>query len=269
MSKTIIKSRSNPAVQHARAVRDGKDNAYLFIEGVRLCEEAVGAALDIETVFYTDAVKADERGSRLLSVLRSHGCRLIPVVANILDSISDTKSSQGIIALSRRARTMEETLKPLAGVPLVVILHRVNNPSNAGAMLRVAEAAGATAVISTLGSTDPLSPKALRGAMGSAFRLPLWTGASFERALRWCSERGIRTVATSAFAAHTHIEIDWGMARAVVVGPEASGLSAEELEAADVRVRVPMNPRVESLNASVALGVILYEAARQRKFEWK
>src|SRR5437660_1507251 len=152
------------------------------------------------------------------------------------------------------------------GIPLVVLMHAVNNPPNAGAMLRVAEAAGATAVITTRGSTDPLSPKALRGSMGSAFRLPLWTGATFEEALRWCTERGVRTVSADAEATTTHTEIDWTTPRAVVVGPEAGGLSDAEKRAADECVRIPMREPVESLNVAVALGVVLYEAARQRGF---
>jgi TrmH family RNA methyltransferase len=144
-------------------------------------------------------------------------------------------------------------------------MHEVSNPSNAGALLRVAEAAGATAVITTRGSTDLLSPKALRGSMGSAFRLPLWAGATYDEALRWCNERGIRTVATDASASVTHTGIDWTTPRAVIVGAEAGGLSGEETRAADACVRIPMCEPVESLNVAVALGVILYEAARQRE----
>jgi TrmH family RNA methyltransferase len=120
--------------------------------------------------------------------------------------------------------------------------------------------------LTTKGSTDPLSAKALRGSMGSAFRLPLWTGPTFEEALAWCAARGIRTVATAAGATSAHTDLDWTHARAVVVGPEAGGLSAEEARAADEAVRIPMREPVESLNVAVALAVVLYEAARQRGF---
>jgi TrmH family RNA methyltransferase len=151
-------------------------------------------------------------------------------------------------------------------VPLVVVMHRANNPSNAGAALRVAEAAGATGVILTQGSTDPLSPKGLRGSMGSAFRLALWTGPTLEEALGWCSLRGISPVATAAGAPHLHTEIDWRTPRAILLGPEAGGLSADELRAAVDAVRIPMRAPVESLNLATALAVVLYEAARQRDF---
>ena len=102
--------------------------------------------------------------------------------------------------------------------------------------------------------------------MGSAFRLPLWTGPTLEEALGWCDSRGIRTVATAAGAPSVHTEIDWTQPRAVVVGPEAGGLSDAELRAAVEAVRIPMREPVESLNLATALAVVLYEAARQRRF---
>jgi TrmH family RNA methyltransferase len=98
-------------------------------------------------------------------------------------------------------------------------------------------------------------------------RLPLWTGPTFEEALGWCAARGIRTVAASASeTASTHTEIDWTMPRAVVVGPEAGGLTSKEAHAAFERICIPMREPVESLNVATALAVILYEAARQRNF---
>ncbi len=102
--------------------------------------------------------------------------------------------------------------------------------------------------------------------MGSAFRLPLWTGPTLEEALGWCAEKGIHTVATDAAAASKHTEIDWTTPRAVVLGPEAGGLSGAELRATDEAVRIPMREPVESLNLATALAVVLYEAARQRRF---
>ncbi|HYY41607.1 MAG TPA: RNA methyltransferase, partial [Pyrinomonadaceae bacterium] len=148
--------------------------------------------------------------------------------------------------------------------PLVVIMHRINNPANAGAMLRVAEAAGATGVIATAGTVDLFSPKSLRGAMGSAFRLPLWPGAQLDEALNWCAARGIVTVATDLRAELTHTEFDWTRPHALVMGAEAHGLAPQESAAAATHLRIPMRPPVESLNVATALAVVLYEAARQR-----
>jgi TrmH family RNA methyltransferase len=262
----IIRSRRNPHIQRARAVRDGREKELIFVEGVRLVEEAVSASLKFESVFYVESLAQDERAGLLLGKIRDVCEHVSPVSESVLEAISDVKKSQGVVALARRPLTGRELIETPCVTPLVVIMHRVNNPSNAGAMLRVSEAAGATAAISTDGSTDLFSPKALRGSMGSAFRLPLWTGASFDDALGWCKARGIRTAATTLSAGATHTEIDWAVPHAVLVGPEAGGLSAQEFAAADEHLRIPMRETVESLNVSVALAVVLYEAARQRGF---
>jgi TrmH family RNA methyltransferase len=264
--KEAITSRKNPLAQRARAARDGRERGLVFAEGVRLCEEALRAGVGLELVLHTRALAEDERGRLLLQTLRD-ACPAVHLVGeDVLDSVSDTKTPQGVVALARRPETGRGVVERATGVPLVVVVHRANNPSNAGAMLRVAEAAGATAVVLTKGSTDPLSAKALRGSMGSAFRLPLWTGPTLEEALGWCAARGIRTYATAAGAASAHTEVDWMRPSAVVVGPEAGGLSPEEARATDEAVRIPMREPVESLNVAVALAVVLYEAARRRGF---
>ncbi len=263
----IITSRKNQFAQRARAVREGRERESVFVEGVRLCEEALRASVAFEAVLYARSLADEERGAALLERLRDACPDTHAVSDDVLESVSDTKTPQGVVALARRPPTGREVIESRTGVPLVVVLHRANNPSNAGAALRVAEAAGATGVVLTKGSTDPLSPKSLRGSMGSAFRLPLWTGPTLEEVLGWCAERGIRAVATAAAAASIHTEVDWTTPRAVLLGPEAGGLTVEEVRAAGEAVRIPMREPVESLNLATALAVVLYEAARQRRFE--
>ncbi len=265
MADETIKSRGNALVKRARAVRDGKDERLVFVEGVRLCEDAARARLSIHEVFHTTIIERDARGAQLLFELRRGGGRLVAVSEDVLASISDTSTPQGIVALAERPPTGRDALIKDDETPLVVVLHRVGNPSNAGAMLRVVEASGATAAIATEGTTDLFSPKALRGAMGSTFRLPLWTGARFADALAWCASHGVETVSTDVRAARSHTQIDWTTPRAVILGAEGHGLSDAESVAADASIKIPMRPPVESLNVAVALAVVLYEAARQRE----
>ncbi|HYO99268.1 MAG TPA: RNA methyltransferase [Pyrinomonadaceae bacterium] len=261
----MITSRQNTLIRHARAASKGLAKETLFIEGLRLCEEAARSNLACEDVLYTERFAEDARAARLLAELERRGARFNVVGESVFASLGDTKHPQGIVVLARRFATDQATFeKSMSASPLIVVLHRINNPANAGAMLRVAEAAGATGVITTAGSTDMLSPKALRGAMGSSFRLPLWTDADFAGAVSWCRKRGIRTVSADVAAKQAHTEIAWTESRAVIMGAEAGGLSDAEIEMADERLRVPMRPPVESLNVAVALAVILYEAARQR-----
>ncbi|MEO6391759.1 MAG: RNA methyltransferase, partial [Pyrinomonadaceae bacterium] len=119
-------------------------------------------------------------------------------------------------------------------------------------------------VILTQDTADVFSPKGLRGAMGSSFRLPLWIGANFEAAIDWCRKNGIVTVATEATASTNHDDYAWTQPSALILGAEAQGLDPDELGAADAKVRIPMLEPVESLNVAVAAGIILYEARRQR-----
>lgn len=267
MSEQIITSRDNTLVKRARAVRDGKVNGQIFVEGLRLCEEALQAlgVDDITDVIYTERIAQDRRGARLLAELKNFDRRIASASEQVFSSISDTKTPQGIVMLAARPDTGPGTLlKSTAAVPLFVILHRINNPSNAGAILRAAEAAGATAAVLTEGSADIFSPKALRGAMGSSLRLPLWTGARFKEVLDWCRECGVKTVCTDLRAERAHTEIDWTAPAALILGEEAAGLTPEEITATDEALKIPMRPPVESLNVAVAAAVVLYEAARQR-----
>jgi TrmH family RNA methyltransferase len=267
MSEQIITSRDNALAKRARAVRDGKVRDSIFVEGLRLCEEALQAlgAEGIREVIHTERIAHDERGARLLARLNSFDRRTISASESVFSSISDTKTPQGIVMLAARPDTGPGALlRNAAAVPLIAILHRVNNPANAGAILRAAEAAGASAAVLTEGSADVFSPKALRGAMGSSLRLPLWTGARFQEAVEWCKGRGVKTVCTDLRAARAHTEIDWTVPAALVLGEEAAGLTPEEAAAADEALRIPMRPPVESLNVAVAAAIVLYEAARQR-----
>ncbi len=262
----VITSRDNAQARAARAVRDGKQRELIFIEGRRLCDEAISAGLIIEEAFFTEEFARDERHAPILQALRhAIGDRSHIVSERVIDFISDTKTPQGVVLLARRPAAQASVLESLTKKnPLLIILHRINNPLNAGSILRTAEAAGAHGAITTEGSIDIFSPKALRGAMGSSFRLPVWTKASYAEALAWCRARKIVTVATDVRGERLYSEIDWRKPVALVIGAEANGLTNDETAAADEAVRIPMHAPVESLNVGVATAVVLYEAARQR-----
>jgi TrmH family RNA methyltransferase len=265
MSITVIKSRDNSLLRLARAVRDGKEARMIFIEGLRLCEEAVRSGLELYALIYSDEIAAKERAAAFLRSVSNVVERRAAVTEQLLATISYTKTPQGIIALAARPRSERAVLEqPSVKEPLLVVMHRINNPVNVGAILRTAEAAGVTGVIATEHTSDPFSPKSLRGAMGSAFRLQIWSGAGYKEALDWCAQRKIKTFCADLAGSKSFTEVEWRGPRALILGPEASGLTAEEVAAANDAVRIPMQGDVESLNVSVAAGILLYEAARQR-----
>ena len=260
-----ITSRDNSLLRHARAVRDGKLKESIFVEGLRLCEEALSSGLKIEAVIYSEEIARKERAAGLIERLQATSARTASVTEKLLESISYTKTPQGIVVLAVRPTISEHEFKarqPLTA--LLVLMHGINNPVNVGAIIRTAEAAGVTGIITTTNTSDPFSAKALRGAMGSAFRLPFWMGATYSEVLAWCVERRIRTISSDASASKDYTVVDWNRACALIVGPESTGLSSNETEQTDETVRIPMRGAVESLNVGVATGILLYEAARQR-----
>jgi TrmH family RNA methyltransferase len=266
LNPTIITSRDNSLLRQARAVRDGKVDDLIFVEGLRLCEEAMRSGLKIEAVIVSDELARKDKAATLIAELQKTGDRFATVSEKLLEYISYTKTPQGIVVLASRPESSKEVLEKQEGMPLIVVMHRINNPVNVGAILRTAEAAGATGAIATPDTSDPFSPKALRGAMGSAFRLPIWFGASYQEAIAWCRHRAIQTICAGVSASESYDQIDWQLPSALIMGPESSGLSPEEVATANRSVRIPMRGPAESLNVAVAAGVLLYEAVRQRNY---
>lgn len=260
-----ITSRDNSLLRQARAVRDAKIKDLIFVEGLRLCEEALRSSLPIEAVIFSDELARKPKAGPIIAEITRVANHAAEVSEKLLESISFTKTPQGVVVLAQRPESNSSRLiRNNERNPLLVVMHEINNPVNVGAIIRTAEAAGATGAIATSKTSDPFSPKALRGAMGSAFRLPIWYGPAFKDVIDWCKAREIRTVSAGAASEMSFAELDWTTPRALILGPESEGLSDEEMAAADYSVRIPMQGSVESLNVAVAAGVLLYEAARQR-----
>ena len=260
-----ITSRDNQKIKFARKVRDGKAGDFIFVEGTRLAEEVLNSNLKISDVLYADSYADSERGRSLLQKFQNS--KLIEVSQSIFDSISDTKNSQGIIVLCEKPKTdkgvIEKNLLSKKYLPLVVLLHQTNNPSNLGAILRCCEAVNVAGVILTENSADAFSPKALRGAMGASLRIPIWTDADFFAVLDWAKDKNLISVCADINAKKNYLDIDWVKPRLLIFGSEAHGLSADERGRVDESLLIPMNNNVESLNLAVACGVVLFEAKRQ------
>ena len=236
-----------------------REPGLIFIEGLRLAEEAIKSGLNIKETFYTAKFSISERGAELLN--QTHNPTEIS--ENVFASLADTKQPQGIVLIaekpaSGKARMEENT----AG--LFLMLHEINNPANLGAILRTAEAAGVAGIILTKNSADAFSPKALRGSMGASLRLPAWDSAEFQEAINWAKTKSIKTIASDISGKKSYTDLDWSKPCLLILGSEAHGLSAEELALIDETVLIPMENNVESLNIGVAAGIILFEAKKQR-----
>lgn len=262
MADDLIRSRANPLVKRLRALKEKGGGDLLLLEGPKLLEEAIAAGVVLVEVAASPRLLRHARGRGLMAAAE----RLCPVRTmddHVLASLAEVETSQGVLALARRPAFDERRV--LSGTPLVVVAVGVQDPGNVGALLRTAEAAGATGAYLTAGSADPFSWKALRGSMGSAFRLPHVRARTAEPAVERLRAAGVRLLGAAQDGAAAHDEADLRGPVAVFFGAEGSGLPAEVLGALDGRIAIRMAGAVESLNVAVAAGVVLFEAARQRR----
>ena len=262
-----LRSRANPLYKRLRTLKQkGGQGGLCLIEGPKLALEALGAGLKLVEAAASPRAEATAGGARALAALAEHGVPVRRMAEALVASLSEAATSQGLIALAERpAWGVERVLSGTAGAALVLVIDGVQDPGNVGALLRSAEAAGASGALLTTGTADPLSWKALRGSMGSAFRLPHASGLSLEDALARLAARGVLIYATAADGDRRYDEADLRRPAAVVVGREGAGLSAAVQRGADARLRIPLAGRVESLNVGVAAALVLFEAARQRR----
>jgi len=260
-----ISSRHNAFVQRCRAVARRRDAASgeVLLDGVHLLGDALAAGVPIDEAAATPAVWESAEGAPLARRLESAGVRLHAAAAQAIEAASPVRSPTGLVALGRWSPV--PLARALAPQPaLVVCAVGVQDPGNLGALVRAADAAGATAVVVSSGSADPLGWKALRGSMGSAFRVPIVAGADVQAACADARARGIRVVAAVPAGGTALYDCDLTGPVLLLVGGEGAGLPEPLRQQADVSLRIPMRPAVESLNVAVAAGVVLFEARRQR-----
>lgn len=260
-----ITSRDNQKLKFARKVRDGKEKDAIFVEGVRLAEELLRSDLRIFECFVLESFS--QSNQEFLTKISNKSGNLAQIPDKIFASLSDTKTSQGIILIAEKPKQGKIEINKIFArnfekFPFLVLLHRINNPSNLGATLRTCEAVGIEGVILTENSADVFSPKSLRAAMGAAFRLSFWTNADFDKVLEWAGEKNLTTVCADISAKKSFWEFDWAKPTLLIFGSEAHGLTASEREKVGEGVYIPMESEVESLNLAVSGGIILFEAKR-------
>ncbi len=259
----VIQSRQNEQVKRLRrALSQGQrtPEGLLGVDTFRLLEEALRSGLAVPQVFFTAEAEAELRG--LLARHRAEP-QMIRLPAKVLASVSESPAAQGVAALVRpRSWTIAELFAPAPA--LVVVLAGVQDPGNAGTILRTAEAFGATGALLLEGTVHPENPKFLRASAGSAFRLPHHHGLKYGQALETLRRHGAHLYAAAPRARRTLNDVDFTRPLALAIGAEASGVP-EPIRAAAEAVAIPHTHRVESLNAAMAAGIFLYHAAGIRR----
>jgi RNA methyltransferase, TrmH family len=245
--ETLI-SDKNPLLKEVRRLAAGGapgEDRVVLAEGPHLLDEALRSKIEIHAVILSESAgESPGVGGHMGTT------RVVRVLDSLFNKLASTESPQGVLALVRLPEWTAADL--LRGTPLVVILDGVQDPGNAGAILRTAEAFGATGAVFLKGTVSPSNPKCLRASAGSAFRLPIVVDIPAGLTLYAADPRARLPVSQARF----------GVPCAIVIGGEGSGVRPE-IAARATGLKIP-TATVESLNAAVAAGILLYEARRQR-----
>ncbi len=227
--------------------------------------DLVGAALESDAEF--EAIFVDAAGgssSEIVTVLdaaRVRGVRIFTLAPGVIEKVADAQTPQSLLATVRLPLV---ALSDVTVSGLVIVLHDLRDPGNAGTIVRSADAAGVTAVVFTGQSVDPFNPKTLRASAGSVFHVPVCV-SGLDETVAYLSGGGARTFATVVRGGESYRSVDLTGPTAVVIGNEASGLDEASADKCGGRLSIPMTGRSESLNAGVAASLIAFEAFNQRQ----
>jgi RNA methyltransferase, TrmH family len=255
-----ITSRQHPIVKAFKSAVSGDDPRAL-LDGWHLLHDAVAAGIAVDTVL-VDADRVSDVDAALLDQV-ARTSAVFTVSASVMAAASPVRTPAGVVALAvRRMSSLHDVLSPAPA--LVIVAVDIQDPGNAGAIVRSAEAGGATGVVFGGASADVWSWKALRAAMGSTFRLPIVQQHDAGAALASLRRAGVQLLAAVPGGGMPIYDAELRPPTALLVGGEGAGLSIDLIGASDDRVSIPMEASIESLNAAVAAALLVYEARRQR-----
>ena len=255
-----ITSTQNPKIKHLLALQEKsserRKSGLFVVEGRRELEHCIAAGYEVESVFKsassTDAADAD-----------------FIVSPHVYERIAYRGTTEGIIAIVRAKPHSLEDLAPslkekgMGGESLFIVLESVEKPGNLGAVLRSADAAGATAVIVCDPLTDLYNPNLIRASIGACFTVPT-VACSSEDCIRFLKDHSVQILTAQLQDSELYYDTDMTGPTAIVMGSESTGLTDLWRQAADAHIRIPMLGRLDSLNVSVSAAILLFEAVRQR-----
>jgi TrmH family RNA methyltransferase len=250
------------SIVRLRKRRERDTTGTFVVEGYRELTRAVEGGVDIDTLFVCEDLFLGDNEPALVERAAIAGAEIVEVAREPFTKASYRDRPEGLLAIAHHFPTSLDAVD-LTGDPLVLVVESIEKPGNLGTMLRTADAAALDGVIVTDPTTDPFNPNVVRASLGTLFSVPVAV-TDTETAISHLAAAGVRTVATTPDATLAHSAADLTGPVALIVGSEQYGLSDEWLSAAAERVVIPMPGSVDSLNAAMAAGVVVFEALRQR-----
>ena len=254
-----IKSKDNTTYKSALKLTKKKyrdETGLYLLEGVKPLEDAISMGIKVKTIFLCEGMQKAE-------IFPEDICMMLD--ERLFANLSDTGTSQGVIAVAEKKKcTFAQFAKEAAeGNGNVVVMDRLQDPGNIGTIIRTAEAAGYRGVIMVAGSGDVYSPKVVRAAAGSLFRMPIIKAADGQEAAKVVHDIGKKLTVTCLENATNCFETDLTENIALVIGNEGRGVSESLMGLSDIRVKIPMAGSIESLNAAVAAGILMYQSQKK------
>ena len=258
----IITSKDNETIKHIRKLKEKKyrdEFGEYIVEGVKLINEAIAEKLDVKTIVICDNCnKTETINQNLMYEVAKYSC--IYVDEKVFNTITEVQNPQGILAVVGKKNKQEEINY---NEDVIVILDDIQDPGNLGTILRTIDSVNLSQVIISKKSGDVYNSKVIRSTMGAIFRINVIESHNLSETIKNLKKHKFTIISTSLDTDKTIYDIQYKKV-AIVIGNEANGVSKEIQEISDSKIKIPMLGKTESLNASVATGIVLYEYVRQK-----
>ena len=257
-----ISSKDNELIIHIKKIKDKKErdlsNEYI-IEGIKLIQEAIQENAKIKQIIICDdCEKTESIPKDLMYEIAKQEC--IYVTNKVFDSITEVMNPQGILAIiEKQSKEIQIDDKQ----DIILALDDIQDPGNLGTILRTADSIGLTQILVSKGTADSYNPKVVRSTMGAIFRVKIIECEDLVKTLKEIKKHKFEIVVSSLQTDNSIYDINYHK-KVIVIGNEANGVKKEIQDLADKKIKIPMLGKTESLNASVATGIILYEYVRQK-----
>jgi TrmH family RNA methyltransferase len=268
VAEEVIQSRQNPRVQALARLRDRAERearGLFLVEGLRELSRALERQVAVTEVYFCPAMFRGSEAAELVTRSRLAGLACCELGEAAFEKVSGREGPDGLLGVAKIWQRALTDLK-LTAAPLLLVAESVEKPGNLGALLRTADSAGCDALIICDPITDIFNPNVVRSSQGALFSMPVAVGTSAE-VVAWMKAQGIQSLATTPAATKSFWDVDMRRPSALLLGSEKDGLSDFMLSAANEKISIPQAGLSDSLNVSMAAGIVLFEAVRQRRAE--